>query len=194
MFFILSKTLFYFIRPISLVVECLLLSFIVKNPLTKRNILIVGTAIIMVFGNVFISGHLQKYWEPDPVLIKNLGNYEYGIVLTGITDLSMEPRDRVYINYGADRVFHTILLYRLGKIRKILITGRNGLYAQNKQTEAEELKSVFMLSMIPEKDIVLETQAINTYENAVLSKKTLERKQAKGRFLLITSAFHMKQP
>lgn len=193
MFFTLSKALFYLIKPLFLVVIFLTLSFLIKDLSWKKYFRITGFCLLLFFSNPFISSIIYYKWEFRPVLIQDLKQYGFGIVLTGITDPVMLPRDRVYINYGADRVLHALQLYRLGKIKKILITGNNGLYPDRKLTEAEELKNVFLLAKIPEADIVLENDAINTHQNAVFSKKVLGENGAQGKSLLITSAFHMRR-
>ncbi len=52
-----------------------------------------------------------------------------------------------------------------------------------------------LVAGVDEKDILLEEQAKNTYQNAILSKKILEEQRFDFNqpILLITSAFHMKR-
>jgi Ca-activated chloride channel family protein len=44
---------------------------------------------------------------------------DIGIVLTGITNLHKNPKDRTYFNKGADRIYHAVMLYKMNKINKI---------------------------------------------------------------------------
>ena len=46
---------------------------------------------------------------------------------------------------------------------------------------------------IPEKDIIIESESNNTRENAIFSKIILDKQLPAGKFLLITSAFHMRR-
>jgi len=52
------------------------------------------------------------------------------------------------------------------------------------------MATLFKLFGVPETALLLEPQALNTYENALFSKKILQEQQIKTS-LLITSAFHM---
>jgi uncharacterized SAM-binding protein YcdF (DUF218 family) len=46
---------------------------------------------------------------------------------------------------------------------------------------------------VPEEDILLETEARNTYENALLAGEIIRKKFPQAPVLLITSAFHMRR-
>ncbi len=56
--------------------------------------------------------------------------HDLGIVLTGATIPNRLPNDRIYFARGADRVTHTVQLYKLGLLKKILISGGNRLSYQ----------------------------------------------------------------
>src|SRR5690606_14661246 len=102
--------------------------------------------------------------------------------------------DRVYFQKGADRLLHTVQLYKLGKIKNILITGGSGLViGRQTAAEADQLKSVFLYCGIPEKDILIENQSRNTRENALFTRRTIDSLRLPGKFLMITSAFHMRR-
>jgi uncharacterized SAM-binding protein YcdF (DUF218 family) len=122
-----------------------------------------------------------------------LPDYEVGIVLTGVTNLNKTVYDRTFFNKGADRATHTVQLYKLGKIKKILITGGQGLDPTNPNTEADLLKNFMVMTGVPDQDIMVETAAKNTRENAAFSKEMLLQNGygIDQKFLLITSAFHI---
>ncbi len=132
-------------------------------------------------------------WEPDFKEFSEIKNHEYGIVLTGVTNLSKTAYDRTFFNKGADRITHALQLYRMGKIKKILITGGQGLNPVNSQSEAELLKRFLTMTGMPDSDILIEDQAKNTAQNADFTKDFLKQKgiSIDQEFLLITSAFHM---
>ena len=130
-------------------------------------------------------------WERPPVLIQDLPVYDIGVVLSGVTVPDKSPHDRVYIPYGADRILHTVMLYKMGKVKKILISGESGRISKVYETESEQMKKVFLICGVSEKDIIIENRSRNTHENALYTKELL--KGSKEKLLLITSAFHMRR-
>lgn len=134
-------------------------------------------------------------WEPKYKAFEEVKNHEIGIVLTGVTNLGKTAYDRTFFQKGADRITHALQLYQMGKIKKILITGGQGLTPVNPNTEALLLKNFLMMAGMPESDIMIEDQAKNTRENALFTKVLLEEKgiDLNQEFILITSAFHMKR-
>ncbi len=191
MFFVLSKILFYLLMPATWISGSLLYAALTKHPQRKKAGLLTGLILFLFLGNTAIVGKISRLWEPAPVPISELPDYELGIVLTGVVNLDMQPHDRVYFNKGADRVLHTVQLYKTGKIRKILITGGTGKVTGEKISEAPQLKKVFLLCGVPDSVLILETNSRNTRENATFSKKVIDSLGLEGNKLLITSAFHM---
>ncbi len=193
MFFYLAQFLSFLAMPMTII--CLLLIFgfwFLKKPLGKKLIL-AGIVLLLFFSNQFISNAVMQAWEPEFKIFESLPIYEVGIVLTGVTNLSKTVYDRTFFNKGADRATQAIQLYKLGKIKKILITGGQGLNPANPNTEAELLRDFMVIAEVAEADILIENQAKNTYQNAVLAKETLEEYDYSPleKSLLITSAFHM---
>lgn len=194
MFFYLSKTLYYFLMPATLVGISLLLALFLKNKRWKRISLITTVVLFFLFTNDFIINEIFKRWEIPPTAFAQVkGSYDVGIVLTGIANLQIEPNDRVYFDKGADRIIHALELYKRGKIQKILISGGTGSLDRPDLTEANELVKVLRLYNMPDEDIIVENESRNTYENAILSAGILKEKFPDGRFLLITSAFHLRR-
>jgi uncharacterized SAM-binding protein YcdF (DUF218 family) len=93
------------------------------------------------------------------------------------------------LNQQADRLLYAVALYKAGKAPVILVTGGS---AVGNRPEARQMKEVLMIMGVPAKDILLETQSVNTYENAVFSARLLKAKKLQ-RVLLVTSAFHMRR-
>ena len=157
--------------------------------------MLTGIILLLVFTNQFLSNSAMQKWEPEFKAFSQLSEYEVGIVLTGVTNLSKTVYDRTFFNKGADRATHAVQLYKMGKIKKILITGGQGLNPSNPNTEAELLRDFMLIAGVDQKDILVENQAKNTYQNAVLAKETLivNDYSPNQKYLLITSAFHMKR-
>jgi len=133
------------------------------------------------------------WWEPQPIDIPSLPIYDVGVVFTGVTQGDKRPNDRVYFKKGADRITHTLQLYNQGKLKHILISGGLGFQQYTQSYAAERLKSFLIMTGVPDSVITVETGALNTYENAVNSTKILNEKFPDEKYLLITSAFHMKR-
>jgi len=195
MFFYLSQFFGILMMPLTIVLILMILG--IKYAQSKKGRAFSVSALILLFllSNEFISNLSMSLWEPKFKSFDELPNYEYGVVLTGVTNLSKTTYDRTFFNKGADRATHAMQLYKLGKINKILITGGQGLNPTNTNTEALLLKNFMILSGVNETDILIEDQAKNTYQNAIFSRSILEAKQYNFNqpLLIITSAFHMKR-
>ncbi|MCX8491698.1 MAG: YdcF family protein [Cyclobacteriaceae bacterium] len=141
-----------------------------------------------------MSNEIILLWEVPPTPFADLKKkYMYGIVLTGVGKSKMEPTDRMYFSRGADRVTHTLQLYKLGFIQKILVSGGNGnLYTVQKQ-EADEMAEVLVLMGVPKKDIVVENTSRNTHESALEVPKMLRENVKPEECILVTSSFHIRR-
>jgi uncharacterized SAM-binding protein YcdF (DUF218 family) len=193
MFFILSKTLTYLVMPLTLICICLLASVVIRNARWKKRMFWSGFVLLFFFTNDFIANECMRAWELPPTAISNLQPYKLGIVLTGTT-LSLNPNDRVYFQRGADRVTHTVQLYKEGLLEKILISGGSGRLLGEAEPEANLFKKAMVMMGVPDSVIIIENETRNTYESAVQVKKMLEDQGYKGAdCLLITSAFHMRR-
>lgn len=190
MFFILSKLLSFIVMPVTLIVLAFLLSWLYKK--YRHFFLLTGLALLFLFTNPFLGNVLIRWWEVSPTLLSDLPAYHIGIVLGGITS-DKEPRDRVHVTGAADRILHALHLYREGKIDKILISGGSGKILKDDIPEAVLLQKILLLSQIPEQDIMIETSSRNTRENALFSAAILEEEYPAQKYLLITSAFHMRR-
>lgn len=154
-----------------------------------------GIFLLWFFSNQFIANQAMQVWEPEFKPFNEIKNHEIGIVLTGVTNLSKTAYDRTFFNKGADRITHALQLYQEGKIKKILITGGQGLNPVNPQSEAEVLQRFLLMTGVPAEDMMIEDQSKNTAQNAEFSKSFLEEKgiSITQEFVLITSAFHMSR-
>lgn len=135
----------------------------------------------------------MSWWEPPAVPIHTLEEYDVAIVFSGVTRSHMPIRDRVYFNKGADRITHTLQLYNEGKVKHIIVSGGLGFGQPNTEAAAERLRNFLLMAGVASSDITTEASAVNTYENAVEVAKLLKEKFSGQKYLLITSAFHMKR-
>ena len=195
MFFFLSKTLYYFLMPATWLCIVFTWALFSKKPRRKRRLLRTGVLMLWFFTNPFIINQALKLWEVPPTPLKQVTKtYDVGIVLTGVTNTDKKPHDRVYLDKGGDRITQALMLYRRGNIKKILITGGSFDPKQSlERAEAYLLKQILLQAKVPAQDIVIETKARNTRENAVNTAQILKQQFPNQSYLLITSAFHIRR-
>jgi uncharacterized SAM-binding protein YcdF (DUF218 family) len=193
MFFILSKILAHALKPFVIICGLLTVSWIIKNPKWKKRFFISGICLLLFLGNGFIANEVALLWEIPPTPFSEVQNHEWGLLLTGVTRYDVGPKDRVYFSRGADRVTHTVQLYKLGKIKKILVTGGSGRMDAPDEIESEEVANALRLMGVPDSVIFLENHSRNTYESAVNSKKFFDQLKINPACVMVTSAFHMRR-
>ncbi len=153
-----------------------------------------GVVLLFFFSNQFIANLTMKAWEVPATPYRKMRPHKLGIVLTGTTIPLLEPDDRVYFQRGADRVVHTVQLYHLGLIDKILVSGGSGRIVGESKREADLLKQVMVMMHIPADSIIIENDSRNTHESAVAVAPMLDSLGiAANDCLLITSAFHVRR-
>ncbi len=192
MFFILSKLYSFLLTPFIWVFILLLLLLIIKNSKTQRKLIIITFSVFLFFSNGFILGELMRLWEIK-MMRQPVQTYEVGIVLGGGMVTYAKKYDRLIFRKNTDRVLQAVDLYRAGKIKKILISSGSGRIFDKFQNEARLLKPFLLRIGIPEEDILIDTLSDNTRQNALESAKILKKEKIKGKYLLITSAIHMRR-
>ena len=192
-FFFWSKILGYLVKPIVIICVFMVLSWSVKKQLWKKRLFHIGTILLLVFSNEFLLNEIMRIWEVKATPFDELQKkYEYGIMLTGFTKSDVGPNDRMYINTGADRITHTLQLYKMGYIKNIFISGGNGRLGENGD-ETQAIFSFIQLMGVPSENILIENKSRTTYESAIEAKRMLEEKTTADKCLLITSAYHMRR-
>jgi uncharacterized SAM-binding protein YcdF (DUF218 family) len=193
MFFILSKALYFFINPFSWILILLAFYLFLKNAKWKRISKITLVFCLVFFSNSFIFYEFERLWEVHGTPVSKVKKYEVGIVLGGMFEFDNDVK-QLSVRRGADRIWQALALYKKGKIKKILITGGSGYVTDRGLNEAKQLKPYLIQIGIPEKDIIIEINSKNTYENAVETKKILVRSYPHiKKCLLITSGQHMRR-
>ncbi|MBL7923476.1 MAG: YdcF family protein [Bacteroidia bacterium] len=194
MFFLLSKILDFFVTPLAWVLMTFLLSFLLKNNTLKARLRLSAFFILLVFTNPWIVTGVMSAWEVPARKSETIPEpYDVGIVLGGSMRYYDPDLNRVVYSSSVDRIIQALQLYHDGKIRKILLSGGSGFVNFQDWKESGLIAAVLLKSGVPEKDILLENHSRNTYENAVQTSALLQNGQQGKRFLLITSAFHMRR-
>jgi len=195
MFFILSKLLAFLIMPFVIICCLFLAAAVIKKQRLKKILFYTGLSLMLFFSNDFIFNEIISLWEVPVTTFSNLNkNYRWAILLTGVTRYDEGlVNDRVYFNRGADRVTHTVQLYKLEKVKKILVSGGSGNLTLRDRKEADEIEDALLLMGVRQEDIVKETNSRNTHESSIEVKKILQGKTNPDSCLLVTSAYHMRR-
>lgn len=175
----------------------MLLAKLLKSIKWKKRSLIISILLFLFLSNGYISNRAIYYWEAVTISVKDIEEpYDIGILLSGYaknTGDLLADDELFQLGGGANRLTQTIELYKLGKIKKILISGGAAYILEKSVSESENTKRFLMRLGIPEADILIETKSRNTYENALYTKEFLQKNgiEKNQRLLLITSAFHI---
>ncbi len=172
---------------------CILLSYFLRNTIWSSRFKWTSLLVFFVFTNSFFLLECTRLWEIHGKKTSEIGTYEVGIVLTGMAEYD-NNLDRISIRRGTDRLWQALTLYHQGKVKKILISGDHGYISDRGLHEAKQFKQVLIGWGIPASHIITEDFSRNTHENAVETKKILEKRVGlQQHFLLITSGRHMRR-
>lgn len=190
-FLFLSKLLPLFIYPLGL--SCLLLIIAFFLALRKSRLATIPIAlsfiILMVAGNVRFSDALLKSLEWQNTATQNLPTADAIVVLGGMTRSISPPRVMPDLNEQGDRILYAAKLYKEGKAPLIIVSGGRIAWYGEVESEAIDMARILQLMGIPSEAIIKEGESLNTYENALFTKKILEEKGIE-KILLVTSAYH----
>ncbi len=192
-FFILSKILAFLITPLIWILGLLIYSFIQKDERRRRKIILISILLIYIFSNPFIFNECMRRWEVPPIKETELDTKYDAVIVPGGLSFYDNEVDRVQFGRGNDRLMQAIHLYKKGRASKIFFTGGSGSITFPEMKEAPNIRSFLIELGIPDEDILIESDSKNTRENALFSKPILEENFPGGKFVLSTSAFHMRR-
>lgn len=192
MFFLLSKLLAFLIMPLTWVFILLIWSWRAKDEKKKRRLRIAAVVVLVLFSNRFVFDRTMHVWEIDATAEPAKGSYDAIIVLGGVSGLD-EANDRIQFNRANDRLFQAIALWKKGVAPKIFFTGGSGSILHADKREGVFVRKYLLSIGIPDSVMVFETESKNTHENAAFTKPLLKKFAPGGRYLLVTSAFHMRR-
>jgi uncharacterized SAM-binding protein YcdF (DUF218 family) len=188
MFYITSKLLSFLSKPIIWIFILLISTLIFKTK--RKKILLYTIGAFWFFSNSFIADNCARLWELPK--FHPTETYTAGIVLGGIADYDKITKSHNF-NKHADRLMDAEQLYHQGIIKKIMLSGGNGMLFNDGYVEANAMRDYLIKNKIPTEDIIIENTSRNTKENAFNSAEILKKQYPNGDFLLITSATHMKR-
>lgn len=177
------------LSPLNWLVLFLVLAIIIKKKKLKRVSIILAIVTFILFGSPWLLNWYARAWQPAPITAGSLPEYSCGIVPGGFG--SPDANGEGYFNATADRFIQAVKLYKLGKVKHLLISGGNGKTDDKNFREAAWAKNELNTFGIPDSVIFVEDRSNNTKENAANSKAILDSLHFQPPFLLITSAFHI---
>ena len=199
MFFILSKVLLFFTYPLSWILGCIVLALIFRRKKVAKRLLISAAIIFLIFSNIYLNKVFLKMWEGNnaglELPIANRGDQPFDavIILGGYSGWN-EMHHVVSFNHSTDRVMEGLRLYHTGSARKIILSGGSGLLLKPEEKESIWMKDYLIKLKVKPEDILLEGESKNTHENAQYTAEMIHDEfGGQGKFLLITSAFHMNR-
>ncbi|TDE12895.1 YdcF family protein [Dyadobacter psychrotolerans] len=196
MFYFLSKALDFLVMPFSIFFILCAWGLLSNNSRRRKVLLTISFCCLVLTSNSYLVNKMFNWWEFEYVNIDNVEKeYDIGIVLSGgLIGVSPLTSDHPSIGSHSDRFVQAYLLYKAGKIKKILLSGFSPefLTVHNKGEIGQAANLLIKWGVKPE-DIILETKAKNTRENAIYTSRILQSKLPSSRCLLITSSFHMKR-
>jgi uncharacterized SAM-binding protein YcdF (DUF218 family) len=195
MFFILSKILAFLLKPLNWLVILAMFSVFTKNKNRRKKSLTALIVMLFVCSNPWLVNQLARAWEsgkrsPDTIIEP----YDAGILLGGFVNFSAEsPPGLLTFHQAGNRLTATLMLYKTGKIRRILISGGAGRLIGDVPPEAGAARDFLLQCGVPDSAILIENNSRNTRENALFSKQLVDSLASGSRCLLVTSAWHIRR-
>jgi len=199
LFFVISKTVGFLIRPESWIIAAVALTTLAIAANRRRLALAAGgltlvfllTLSILPLGEMFLRP-IEREFPIDPPL----GRVDGIIVLGGAEESRATAAwGQPQLNEGAERFTAALVLARRFPEARILFTGGSGalrdLVGQS-DPEATVAARFFAAQGLSRDRLILEGRSRNTAENARLSLKPVNP-DPNETWVLVTSAFHMKR-
>lgn len=193
MFYFLSKILYGLIAPASFIILLFLLFIITKI----KHYFWWGFGLLVFFTNPWVAQKVMGWYETDPVAINKKNAYDAIIIPSGfVTNFKIDGQLRINFSDGNDRMLQSIDLFKRGIANKIIYTGGADTIFGGFEPESKLGKQFLIKCGIPDSCILIETGSLNTFQNAALTAKMLDKKMPNWKqmkFLLVTAGFHMKR-
>ncbi len=195
--FVLTKVATQLVFPLSIAMALALVGLVaLARGRTRRAGVCLGAAVALLWiasmpaVSFTLSEALQSRYPPVPPAEAPTASAI--VLLGGGLSAAAPPRNWMDLNESADRIVHAARLYRAGKAPLIVSTGGGGP-PDALQKPAAATADLLVEWGIPRDAILLEDQSVNTYENAVFTRRLLDARGIPGPVLLVTSAMHMSR-
>lgn len=195
MFYVASKILIVLVQPSSLLWIMIALGFVLAWRGRQRigvGFAVAGLAGMAVAGLTPVGNALVLPLEARfPACVED-GNTVDGIVMLGGAEDAWvsQGRGALELNESAERITETLRLALRHPRARIVLTGGSGALFEGGIEGMSAIARFLTDAGVSRDRIALETQARNTWQNAINSKSLMAQKPGE-RWLLVTSAYHM---
>jgi uncharacterized SAM-binding protein YcdF (DUF218 family) len=196
MFFYLSKVVWFFSQPSSL----LLVLFATGTYFNWRGRTRAGLRAFFIAALIYAVGGLTPLGNIllvplEEAYVRDAGQAiepPQGIIVLGgaVDTVVASARDEVPLTEAAERLTSAVTLARRFPEAKIVFSGGDGAFVYCGMTEAAAVRRFFSEMGLDLARVIFEERSRTTYENALFTKELLGPR-SQERWLLVTSAFHM---
>ena len=190
MFVYLSKLIPPLVYPLGLACLFIAIALFARRARLKTILLILALTLLMLGGNRWVALGLARSLEWRYLPKGEIPEADVIVVLGGGILSDQYPRPMVEVGNAGDRLIYAVALYRQGKAGHILLSGGRIDWLSSGDAPAEDMAQMLLFLGVPKDAIWLESDSLNTYENALNTRKILETKDI-DRIILVTSAAHM---
>jgi uncharacterized SAM-binding protein YcdF (DUF218 family) len=193
MFFSLSKILAFFLDPcfyIAVLTAAAVLC-VRRGRFVKAAVVALAVYIFIVCFTPFaavLTIKLEDKFKPVTTPLP----MSAAVVLSGSTLEFSNQTGQYDWGVAVDRIMEAIRLYRAGDVEWLIISGGTPYKRTDILDESPSMKKIALEWGVPENRIILDTDSLNTRENAVFCKRIIEAKGLQD-FYLVTSALHMRR-
>jgi len=189
----LSKFLPLFLYPLGLIAIFLVAVLVLwKKPRLSKTILIAALILLFLSGNRYVASTVARSLEWQYLPQEITAPIDSIVILGGGTEPAIDPRPSVEINAAGDRVVYGAILARQFPEAAIIVSGGDIDFLDlASSSPAEDMVSLLGLMGIPEKNIHVQGESQNTYEDALYTCAIVKENGLRNTLLLVTSATHM---
>jgi len=192
MFFIASKTLWFFAAPSALLILGALIGAAFSARRNGQLLALGCLAVLLVIGvapaGALLISPLENRFPAPPANLPP----PYGVVVLGgaIDDDITRARGQATFDEGAERLTEAAILARRYPSARIVYTGGSNALLARPSSEAEDARRLLVAMGVDSERITLETHSRNTDENARFTA-ALVHPESGQTWLVVTSAYHM---
>ena len=195
--FILSKILWFIVSPLNFILILLTLSYIISffKKTYFFKIFYYFAMILILFTCILPTGSYLNYLLEKDFHFSNYypDSIDGILILSGATNPFLtQEHNQVVMNGSAERLTESIFLIKKYPNAKVVFSGGSGSLKYPSLSHASAAKKFFIdMNIAPEK-IIYEKKSRNTYENILFSKALINPK-INEKWLVVTSAFHLRR-
>lgn len=196
MYFILSKISGIILAPLNLAFLLIFCGFFVCLRWRRAGLWLQGAGLaVLVAGGILPLGHnaltgLESRYDAPAAMPDDVDGI---LILGGSVDTEIGAERQTFIlNDAAERLVAGVMLARHYPRAQIVFSGGNSSLRGTGETEAQNVARFLRAAGLAEGRAVFEDRSRNTVENIAFSK-VLAGPRAGQRWILVTSAWHMKR-